>query len=179
MARLAIAGFLLFLAIGPVWAAGDLRAIELTDGTTIVAEILSVDNGVYTLRSESLGEMKVPSSDIRVIRFPPSKNARPAPAREAPGMGTASGASGKPAHTRDHDSQVEDLKRSMAEDEDIMAIIRSLQDEPEVQAVLEDPELVQAIESNDLGTLMSDPKFMKLLNNPKIREIQRRSMADE
>jgi hypothetical protein len=37
---------------------------------------------------------------------------------------------------------------------------------------------MQAVEAGDLATLMANPKFVELLSNPKVQEIQRRSGMD-
>jgi hypothetical protein len=40
--------------------------------------------------------------------------------------------------------------------------------------ILEDPEIMQGVSSGDIPNLMSNPKFIKLLDNPKVQEIRRR-----
>lgn len=70
--------------------------------------------------------------------------------------------------------QVEVLKDRMLKDDGIMAIITALQNDPEMQAVLSDPAMVRAIQSMDIGALTNNPAFMRLLDNPRVREIQKR-----
>lgn len=67
--------------------------------------------------------------------------------------------------------QVNDMKGRMLQDEGVMALIGSLQNDPEMQALLKDPAIISAIQSMDVGTLINSPAFMKLLNNPRVREI--------
>lgn len=67
--------------------------------------------------------------------------------------------------------QVDDLKGRMLQDQGVMALIGSLQNDPEMQALLSDPAIINAIQSMDVGTLINSPAFMKLLNNPRVREI--------
>jgi len=69
---------------------------------------------------------------------------------------------------------METLKGRMLNDEGTMALIRSLQNEPEMQAILNDPEFLRAIQAGDVSVLTSNPAFQKLLNNPRIREIENR-----
>jgi hypothetical protein len=59
----------------------------------------------------------------------------------------------------------------MLSDAEIMNAIRSLQNDPDVQKVLQDPEIMKAIRIGDIGTLMRNPKFMKLLDKQSIRDI--------
>jgi hypothetical protein len=55
-----------------------------------------------------------------------------------------------------------------------MQILTSLLADPEIQAVLTDPAVMQAVQANDLSTLMAHPKVMQLLNHPAIRDISKR-----
>jgi hypothetical protein len=71
-------------------------------------------------------------------------------------------------------SQAEGLKEQMMKDEGIMTLIRALQDDPEMQALLSNPAMMSAIQAGDIGTLMSSPAFLKFLNNPRVREIEKR-----
>ena len=49
--------------------AGDSRIIELLDGSVIHGEVINIREGIYTLKSESLGIIRVEESKIRTIRF--------------------------------------------------------------------------------------------------------------
>ena len=66
---------------------------------------------------------------------------------------------------------VEGLMEQMQKDESTMTLISALQDDPEVQALLSDPAVLRAAQSGDIGTLMANPAVMKILNNPRVREI--------
>ena len=70
--------------------------------------------------------------------------------------------------------QVDELKERMLQDEGVMALIRAMQNDPEMQALLSDPAILAAIQAGDIGTLTSNPDFMKLLDNPKVRAIQQK-----
>jgi TPP-dependent 2-oxoacid decarboxylase len=71
-------------------------------------------------------------------------------------------------------SQLQELQKTMQQDESIMATIQTLLTDPEVQAILNDPELLSAIMSNNTAALMASPKFLAVMNNPKIKEIQQK-----
>lgn len=71
-------------------------------------------------------------------------------------------------------SQVEGLKERMMKDEGIMTLIRALQDDPEIQALLSNPATMSALQAGDIGTLMNNPAFLKILNNPRVREIEKK-----
>jgi hypothetical protein len=69
---------------------------------------------------------------------------------------------------------VDGLKKQMINDEGIMTLIRSIQNDPEMQALLRDPATIGAIQAGDFGSLANNPVFLKLLNNPRVREIEKR-----
>jgi hypothetical protein len=70
--------------------------------------------------------------------------------------------------------QVQELQQKMFTDEQTMALILSLKDDPEMQALLNDPKVQEAVQSGDLTALTANPRFMKLLDNANVKEIQKR-----
>ncbi len=70
--------------------------------------------------------------------------------------------------------QAEELKNRMMNDEGIMILIRSLQDDPEIRALLSDPATMSAIQAGDIGKLVNNPAFLKILNNPRVKEIEKK-----
>jgi hypothetical protein len=138
-----IAGVLLVLALTVrVAPAGELREVELNDGSVITGEVLSLSSGVYTVRSETLGTMRIEETKIRAVR-----SRRPAPA------------------------QAGALTDRMMGDKEIMALIQGLQDDPDFKKMLEDPAMMDAAKNNDYAALMANPEFMKLLGKPAVRSI--------
>ena len=71
-------------------------------------------------------------------------------------------------------SQVQALGEKLLNDEGAMALIMTMQNDPEVQALLNDPAVVKAVAAGDIDALVADPRFMQLLNKPQVREIQQR-----
>jgi hypothetical protein len=86
------------------------------------------------------------------------------------GVGQSAAASGQQQGAVN--SQVQDLQEKMVADKDIMALILALRDDPEIQKLLNDPEIQKAVSQGDTGSLTANPRFMQLLNNPRVREIQ-------
>jgi hypothetical protein len=134
--------------------AGEIRDIELKDGSVISGEVLSLSGGIYTIKSDSLGIINLEESKIRAIRSKPSP-------------GPASGSTGTAAGVRS-------LQERMMSDKEIMTMIQALQNDPEFKKALEDPEVMKAVQTGDLAALMANPKFMKLLNNARVREIEKK-----
>lgn len=67
--------------------------------------------------------------------------------------------------------EVRELQQKIMADKDIMALILSLQNDPDVQALMSDPAVLDAVQSGNLDALAKNPKLLKLLNNEQVREI--------
>jgi hypothetical protein len=145
------ATLLLLLLSSGIASAGETREIDLTDGSVITGEVLSLANGIYTIRTESLGTLSVSEARIRSIR---------------------SRGSVEPAASRPSTRDISSLTEKMLSNDQIMGIIQSLKDDPDFQKALEDPAIVNAVKSGDASALMANPEFLKLLNNAKVKEIQ-------
>jgi len=146
----------LVLGLSGTLSAGEVKIIELSDGGVIAGEVLSLANGVYTIRTNAMGTVTVPDSKIRAIRSKEPASSSPA--------GTSSVSAG----------EIKALTDKMMADQDVMSMIESLKDDPEFAAVLQDPEIMAAIESGNTAALLANPKFLKLLNNATVQGIQKK-----
>ena len=151
---LLIVGFFLGAA-----GAGEIGEVELIDGSVICGEIVSSEGGIYTLKTSTLGTVKIETSNIRTIRFKPSVKAE---RKEQ-----------KPTNTST-EAQVKALQHLIMGDQELVRMILSLLNDPEVQGILEDPSTIQAVNAGDIGSLTANPKFMKLLENPTIQDITKK-----
>lgn len=70
--------------------------------------------------------------------------------------------------------QLQELMGRIQNDEGTMALVRTLQSDPQMQALLKDPAVLRAVQAGDVGALMGNPAVMKLLANPKVQEIEKR-----
>lgn len=139
----------------PLPARSDvIREVELTDGSRLQAELISLQSGVYTLRSESVGEIKIPAEKIKTIRLTGTADT-PAPASQAAVPNIS--------------PQVSTLQHALIQNPSNMDKILSLQDDPLVQSILEDPKTMQAINAGDIGSLLADPKIQTLMQHPTVR----------
>ncbi len=59
----------------------------------------------------------------------------------------------------------------MLSDKETMSLIQTLQSDPEFNKILEDPEIMKAVNSGDIAALQANPRFMMLLNNATVKEI--------
>ena|ERR1700674_661115 len=70
--------------------------------------------------------------------------------------------------------QVQDLQDKILNDQGIMAMVKLLQDDPDIQALLGDPKVQEAVQAGDIGALLQNPRFIRILNNPRVKEIEKR-----
>jgi hypothetical protein len=143
-----------WLAASPVGAA-ELQQIVLDDGSTIIAEVRSLDGGVYRLESPSLGSIEIPQKRVRRIE-PQSSSGPASPVSQGSGA---------------HAGEVRDLQLQMAADPAMVATILQLSELPEMLDVLSDPEILRAVESGDLGALEANPKIQKLMSSPAVQDL--------
>lgn len=143
---------LLTLAAGTA-AAADVKEIELRDGSVITGEVLSLSNGVYTIRTESLGAISVEDAKVRAIR----------PRGPVPATGQS-----------DPAGQARSLEEKMLADREVMGMIEALKDDPQFKQILDDPEMLQAVGSGDIAKLMSNPRFLQLMQNRTVQDIQQK-----
>lgn len=126
--------------------------LELDDGSVVVGVLRGLAGGFYTVESEGLGLIEIPSSRVKRI-----DGAAPAPPASA--TGSQAGA------------DVSELQQQMLSDGRIVGQLLALGETPEMQAILSDPELMALVQSGNLEALGRHPKILKLLESPHIGEI--------
>ncbi len=143
---------LFFLSAAGASQAGQVKTIDLTDGSVITGEVLSLTNGLYTIRTVSLGTVTVRDDRVRAIRTPGSASSPAAPSS----------------------ADLSSLTEKMLSDSEIMSMIQSLKNDPSFQKAMEDPDIMKAVSSGDTAALMANPKFLELMNNATVRDIQKK-----
>ena len=133
--------------------------IELKDGSRIEGEIQSIDSGVYTVLSPSLGTVHVAQSNIvRIVYSGDVSKATASPDKP-------------PTHNDAMTHQVQQLQSTLAQDPATVQSIMSLQSDPQVQAVLNDPAIMKAIQDGDFTSLLSNPKIQALESNEHVKQL--------
>ena len=145
----------LSLFIGTTYA-GEIKEIVLKDGSVISGEVVSLTSGIYTVKSDILGIIKLEESKVRIIQEKSSAG------------NTNASLSGSTA------GEVRSLQQKMMNDKEVMNLIQSLQNDPAFKKLLEDPAFMKAVNAGDVAALTADPRFVKLLNNPTVLEIQKK-----
>ncbi|MBW1989735.1 MAG: hypothetical protein JRI97_09320 [Deltaproteobacteria bacterium] len=148
---------LAFFACISLAQAGGETTLTLSDGSVIRGEVVGFENGAYVVETGAMGTVRVDREKVEVIR-----RGGPAPAA-APAGGAAglNGAAG-PADV------AEMIRRNQA----AMGTAMGLKNDPAFQKVLEDPELMRAVQEGDMATLLSDERFMNLLSHPAVKQIE-------
>jgi len=145
---------LLFMTLPVAVHAGELQEIVLIDGSVIVGELVSLTNGIYTIKTATLGDLKVEDARVETIR---NKSGRMAEPVKASGQ-----------------QELIAIQQKILADESIMQLILALQNDPDFQEILQDESIMKAISSGDFNALMTNPKIVKLMNNSSVQEIKRK-----
>ena len=143
----------LLLSTGSASVFADaLRIIELTDGSSISGRVVALEDGVYTIESETLGSLYLPQSEVVSIRSPQAVR------REFHGVAPG--------------FDPEALQNRILQDPEIMTDIMSLQQDRQIQAILSDPGILRSLQAGDISALTEDPRIIELLKHPRIKLIQ-------
>jgi hypothetical protein len=137
-----------------LWAT-EQRQIELNDGSVISGEIIAFNQGTYTIKSNTLGTLTIKDSDVRTIRSPATNPTAPSSLSSNQALS----------------SELQSLQNLIMNDPEIMNSISSLQADPQFQAILQDTDVINAINSGNFNELLSNPNVIKLLEHQKVQEI--------
>ncbi len=157
-------GIVLVLISAAVCAfAGEMSEIKLSDGSKVTGEIVSLNAGVYTVKTASMGTIRIDQPKVVSI------SQKSAVAASAPAAGSTPENSA--VSSKMVEGGIDAIKRAMQSNDQVMNSISSLQNDPDFQAVLNDPEVMAAVNTNNIQALSTNPKFLKLLDNDAVQEI--------
>lgn len=140
--------------------AGAQQRILLIDGTEIVGEVISLKNGSYTIRSNTLGTLTISDRQVRQISGMTSGSQPLSPLESA-----------KDAM---NSGQVQTIQQRLLGDGAMLQQIMALQSSKEMQAILSDPAIMSAIQNLDFETLKNNPKIIQLMKNQEVRAISQK-----
>ena len=147
---------------------GNLKEIELTDGSVIQAEVLSFSNGIYRLKSDTLGTFSLAEEKVQNISF---KNGSSSPIGRQNTSSRRTTSNLSQANGQQIQQQVQEMTNWLMQDPEAMQLIQSLRANPSVQKIMKDQNLMRAINQQDLGRLSTDPKVQALMRNKTIGKI--------
>ena len=143
--------------------ANKLSKIELVDGSIIIGEVSGLNQGKYTINSQEMGVLQIEEARIKQIVL--SDSVKNPDATIPQGVEPSS-------------DQIEALRNKMLGDKETLDMITTLQNDPQFQEVLNDPEIINAVKSGQISSLMNNEKFIRLKDNPTIRNIQNRTKQE-
>jgi len=146
-----------------LWA-DSLKIITLKDGSKLAGEIISVQNEVYSVKTENLGLLQINGSNIVSITAPSLDAALPAPVLPSQSVSPSSDAG-------QFKNQVQQLQGQFLTNPAFLADIQNLIQDKEIMQLFSDPELLGIISSYNPEKIKNDPKIQQLLQNPKIKEL--------
>ena len=149
--------------------------IQLKDQSQVVGEMVGLRDGVYQVRTESLGILRIPQSNIAGIVFD-----RSALAGERPVAGSGPAAAGQPtgaAAGADASPDLAPLFKSITSNPDLMGKIEGLKEDADIQAVVNDPEIMKAVASGNFKALLENEKVKALMDNPQIQSLTKEVAA--
>lgn len=152
-----IISLLFLLTLHSAGYCGQVSRIELTDGSVIKGEITSFENGSYTLHTASLGEIKI--DETRVAKIESAESSFPNP---SPGSGGLA--------NNVTSFQFDAYQQKIMNNPENAAVIRNLATNPQIRELAEDPDIVNAIQSNNMQELLMNKKFSDVLSSPEIEE---------
>ena len=159
--KICIGIFLLLWIVSYASHAGVVSKIKLLDGSVIQAEIISFANGVYKLRSEMLGTLSIAEDRVQSIR--PNKSQTPGMLEKLKSSDFSVG------------KKVQGLKQKLASDPKTMEMLLDLGNDPSMIGVLNDKDLMRAIQQGNLSTVIKNPKIQKLMKSKTVGEVIQRS----
>ena len=138
--------------------AQSTKVITLKNGSVIKGTVLQLADGVYTLKTDNLGNFSVAESEIVSIAEEPA----PVP----PDTGNTATASLK--------GQVQEMQTSLLSDPEVMTEIQNIMQDPEIRGVLSDPAFMSAVMSYDPKQIQQNEKTQYLLQNPKFQSLMKK-----
>ena len=124
---------LFFLGLNAAAYCGQASRIELTDGSVINGEIISLSDGVYTINTPSLGQIKLEGTKVSKIEIGKIENLSQA--------------------------QVESYGKTLMEDPKNAAIVTELAADSQFQELAKDPQIAEAAKAGDIQAIMKNEKF--------------------
>ncbi|MFA5062604.1 MAG: hypothetical protein WC578_00835 [Candidatus Omnitrophota bacterium] len=157
--KIILSFFIFIFGLTMVAYCGQTNRVELNDGSVIEGEVLSLDSGIYTLNSASLGKIRIEAAKIKKIEI---KSAIPISADNLPSI----------IDPNLVKSKADQIRQQITNDPEIMRIVNELSSDQQFQEAVKDPELVKAAKAQDIKTLIANEKFLNLIENAKVKEIK-------
>lgn len=161
----------------------ERQVFELQDGTTITGVLLGTNEKGFKIHSKSMGTIHIPMKEL--------KKMNPYMQPESTTQSTISKAMAEYAATRNLSSTppqdgnqreipspnpmnpglIKSIQDTMMQDTEIMGLLYTMQQDPQLMQALQDPQLLNLIRKGDLKGMQKHSAFKKLESNKQIREV--------
>jgi len=127
----------------------------------VKGEVVSLSGGKYKVKSPSLGTVSIDESKVCTI----SKidEAAESSKEDTDSLDSARIQIGG-----------QKLRSTITGNEDIMKLVSGLISNLDLQALLNDPAILNAAKSMDIQTLLANEKFVNVVNDPKVKDVVRK-----
>lgn len=167
---------LALIGLCPQLRAGEnsLQVITLKDRSVIRAKVTEMSGGFYIAKSPVLGDMKIPTGEVISIQQEAASlqgsgeseattSVKSNTAAAQPALGTAGLESLRSALA----SKVQDLVSTR----EGMNAVMDFSQNPDLKAVMNDPQVMKAIQNGDYSALMQSQAMKSLLDNPRTKAL--------
>lgn len=168
---------LALMALPGLLTAGDapgVQVITLKDRSVIRAQVTEMSGGFYLIKSPVLGDRKIPTGEVISIQQEAAAaqsagaaDAVPLPKSETAAAQLSLGTAGLESLKSALSSKVQNLVSTR----EGMNAVMDFSQNPDVKAVMGDPQVMQAIQNGDYGALMKSPAMKNLLDNPRTKAL--------
>ena len=142
------------------------RKIILKDGSIIKGTVTKMENGVYTVVSDRLGEMQINDQDIANIQ-----------SGNDPVLVSDTSSHSENTQSSNLKNQVQAMQGTILNDPEIMNDIMGLMDDPEIQTLLSDKAFISDVNSLDQNKIQNNDKMQSLMNNPKMQKLLEKAQS--
>jgi hypothetical protein len=163
------------LGISPLLFAGDgdLQAITLKDNSVIRARVTGMSGGFYFAKSPALGDIKIAAAEVVSIQpdGAVAESAGTPAAALTTGLAPAQPSPAGSAGVESLKAAVVSKVQSWASTREGMDAVMNFSQNPAVKAIMNDPQIMQAIQNGDYPALMKSPAIKALLDSPQTKSL--------
>lgn len=153
---------LFVISFNPTVFSGSVKHIALKDGSVIKGELVSFENGIYTVQTENLGRLQLPEANVVSIAEQTALNPN---STNSPTTNAAP----------DFSNKVTAMQTQIMNDPQAMQTVQAMAEDPEIAAMISDPDFVKqlttAVSNNNVESVAGDPKIQQLMSNPKMQAL--------
>ncbi len=138
-----------------------MKTIQLKDGSMLKGEIIKFENSVYTIYTETFGEIEIEDANILSITSAqvPSAMVLPQQAQQNPLEGA------------NINAQAQQIQNSIMSDPALMESMKNIAENEEIKSILSDPNLIKDIMTLDPKKIHDNKEVQQLMNNPEFEAL--------